>query len=118
MIPTNKAWKGDEKLWKVFWIYHVLVSVSAGVAFQFIGAAYYQLRGNESLDFDPAGLAIFIAGLIAASIWAVWCYVSLWRCALNTRWSGWGYIVRAYVVLQVVWVSLSIADGIAPLFLS
>ena len=104
----TEAWQGHEKIWKVFWIYHVLVSVSVGIA----------LESYLNAFLWKAGLAVSVAFLIAALVWVVWCYVSLWRCAFNSRWSGWGYIVRAYVVLNVVWLGLQAADFLVPIYLS
>ena len=109
LVMSQKAWQGGERLWKVFWVYYLLVAVLIGFG---SGLAVW-------LDFQFPGLASLAALFgVAVFIWVIWAYVSLWRCALNVQWLGWGYIVRAFVVAQVAWVCINIADTIVPIFLS
>ena len=98
MNQIKAAWKGDEKLWKVFWVFFLPVAIPLGIARFFAG--WYVIQ-YESLVF-------------AVLIWAVWVYVSLWRCAFNARWPGWGYIIRAFVILVIAWVGMNIADVVIP----
>ena len=102
MNQIKAAWKGDEKLWKVFWVFFLPVAIPLGIARGFAG---WFLIQYESLVF-------------AVLIWAVWVYVSLWRCAFNARWPGWGYIIRAFVILVIAWVGMNIADVVMPALLA
>jgi hypothetical protein len=82
------SWKGKERLWKVFWIYNWLFGTAVGIGVE---------AASKALPV-PAFLVVAVLVLI----WAVWVTVSLWRCAFNSSWRGWGYIVRAIVVLAVI----------------
>jgi len=89
------SWKGNERLWKVFWIYNWLVGTAVGIGVE---------AASNSL---PMSAFLVVAVLIL--IWAVWVTVSLWRCAFNASWRGWGYIVRAVVGLAVIATVLAAA---------
>jgi hypothetical protein len=92
-IPSNlisAAWKGDEKLWKVFWIYQWLFGIAFSVALDF------------SADF---GLLAELAVRVAEAVWVVWVVVAQWRCSFNARWRGWGYVVRVLLFFTTTgWV--------------
>lgn len=94
----GRAWRGEEKLWKVFWLYGVvggivlqtLITVLAGVG----------------------GMFLAIPGLILMLAFAVWNIVSVWRCAWNAKAKVWGYIVRVLCVLSgLSYVSTLLAVG-------
>jgi hypothetical protein len=70
------SWKGHERLWKVFWIYNWLCGTAVGIGVE---------AAAKVLPW-PALLVIAVFALI----WAVWVTVSLWRCAFNSSWRGWG----------------------------
>jgi hypothetical protein len=76
----HASWAGNEPLWRVFWLYYWLLGSFLG----FIAGIFAY--------FLPA------PALIALFPWSVWVLVSMWRCAFNTSWRGWGYIVRINVV--------------------
>ena len=80
------AWNGDEKLWKVFWIYQWLLGIALS-----IGLAL-------SADF---GLLAERVVLAVVAVWLVWVVVAQWRCSFNARWRGWGYVVRALLFITV-----------------
>lgn len=86
MSGIRSAWKGEEKLWKVFWLYNFLAGIFIGFV---LGAI-------------PDGTALFTVVAIAALAWVIWATVSIWRCAFNAGWKGWGYIVRVLVVLSLI----------------
>lgn len=82
------SWSGNERLWKVFWIYNWLFGTAIGI-------------GSEAAANVLPWPALLVIGLLTVA-WAIWITVSLWRCAFNASWRGWGYIVRAIVVVSVV----------------
>ena len=82
-----KSWGGQEKLWKVFWIYGVLFALPFVAAFLIAGKI--------------GTFLLVLVGLIYL-IYLVWVYVSMWKCSFNCGWRGWGYIVRVLVVLNVL----------------
>ena len=88
MDAIKASWNGNERLWKVFWIYNWLFGAAFDLAWQV-----------AEPRLPVAAQAVL--GLLAL-VWAVWVLVSLWRCAFNSSWRGWGYIVRGFVVVCVL----------------
>jgi len=82
-----RAWKGEEKLWKVFWFGGVIID--AGFT------SIKKILGHT--EFTDALFAI------SAGIYLVWLFVSEWRCAFNAKWNGWGYIMRGFIILMPLW---------------
>lgn len=92
-----KAWNGEERLWKVFWLYNILGMYLFARLSNFLlaigAAAEKNSHNNNEVFVLISSLAIF-----AYLIWAV---CSLWRCAFNVERKWWGYLGRAYVVCFV-----------------
>jgi hypothetical protein len=65
-----RYWRGDGPLWRLYWIYGVLVSTAGGT-----GIRIATLRGVNPLLV----LLLVILGLV----YTVWILVSTWRCAFN-----------------------------------
>jgi len=83
----KRAWRGEEKLWVVFWIYGTLLEIPV----VFIEAS----AEAPAKPWEFIGLSSF---LLIAGIWWV---VSLWRCAFNLEWPQfWGYIARVVVIFK------------------
>jgi hypothetical protein len=84
---VRSAWHGDTHLWKAFWLYFFMGLISgvliSGYVFGLVGLPYF---------------AVWI--VIAPAV--VWAAVSVWRCAFNSRWRGWGYIARAVLIMQLL----------------
>ena len=87
-------WRGKGPLWKVFWLYGVLVSV--GLAVLIATAAFQHWVALP-------GLIAMIVGLVIYTIWVV---VSIWRCADNIEGCPFGY-------KPALWSSLSRALTVA-----
>lgn len=81
-----RAWRGEQPLWKVFWIYGVAVS-SVLIAFYVI--AFYADR-----------IALRQVLLACFALYTAWILVSVWRCANNTREKLWSLLAR---LLTVAW---------------
>jgi hypothetical protein len=88
------CWRGGERLWKVFWLFGV-----AGAAA--VGYVVGQVEGvvRSSPMWIGVGLIFWGLAAVASVAYQVWAYVSIWRCAFNADWKGWGYIARAFAVL-------------------
>lgn len=84
----KRAWSGEERLWKVFWIY--------GFVFNLILAIIGVVIG---LFLGPVGTKAFSVITFA---YFVFIAVSEWRCAFNANWRGWGYVVRVLVILGAI----------------
>jgi len=96
----NKSINGEEKLWKVFWIYWWLGVVLISAASNYVDEYFHEFG-------DLYFIAIFIP-------WFFWANISLWQCAFNAVVKYWGYLVRIIVIWQIGAFSYSI---IGPLFL-
>lgn len=83
-----KAWKGKEPLWRVFWLYGVLISALVTAVFLWLVAT----------DAGSFGLRQLL--LIAFVPYTAWILVSIWRCALNVRNETYGHLARW---LTVAW---------------
>jgi len=81
-----RAWRGEQPLWKVFWIYGVGTS---GALIAFYVIAFYVDR-----------VALRQALLLCFALYTAWILVSVWRCANNTRERIWGLFAR---FLTVAW---------------
>jgi hypothetical protein len=89
-------WKGGEPLWAAFWIYGMFV----GVLFDTLltPSLRAQLAMHDGTFLSCWGImAMFAMGLI----YAVWNFVSVWRCAKNAS-KPWGTVARVFYVLLLV----------------
>ncbi len=80
------AWQGQTPLWKVFWLYNFLGSVIIGLILNVLIPSH--------------GARWFIGVLVGVPFYG-WSLVSLWRCAYNTKWVGWGHIARFLVLASL-----------------
>jgi hypothetical protein len=92
------AWQGRERLWKVFWLYNLLLGLGFSILTDYV----------VTLGIIPSLIAMVI--MLA---WATWITVALWRCAFNATWHAWGYIVRAIVVVSVAAAVMSLVALLA-----
>lgn len=89
----KRAWNGQEKLWKVYWLYGVLLGIVAQVIF--LGLEILSAIGGFYI------VACVLATLLLLA-YAVWSNVALWRCAWNAKATFWGYVVRILVVISAI----------------
>ena len=85
------AWRGEEPLWKVFWVYGVATSVTIAA---FWVVAIYDGR-----------MALRQVLLLCFAAYTAWILVSVWRCAGNTKETLWGTLAR---FLTVAWAANTI----------
>jgi hypothetical protein len=87
-----RTWKGEEKLWLVFWIYHFLIGTL--LSFNMEG-----MIASMSLWMSVFYMLVILA-------WAVFVMVGLWRCAFNAKRRIWGIFARAIVLFflaMLIW---------------
>jgi membrane-associated HD superfamily phosphohydrolase len=91
MSIIKKCWRGEEKLWKVFWLYWLLLSIVIILLIYAVAAfspsSIERLRG-VSLLFG----ILYMFGVL----------ISAWRCAWNCVWKGWGYFVRILAIPMAI----------------
>ena len=85
MCWVKKSWNGEERLWKVFWLYFFLFGAIYGVLTFIIGQFY-------CLPFIPVVFVLMLS---------LWSMVSIWRCAFNSRNRVWAYLARIWVCFLI-----------------
>lgn len=86
-----RAWRGEEPLWKVFWVYGVATSVTIVTVYV---VAFYDGR-----------MALRQVLLPCFAAYTAWILVSVWRCANNTNETLWSTLAR---FLTVAWAANTI----------
>ena len=86
-----RAWRGEEPLWKVFWVYGVATSVTIVTVYV---VAFYDGR-----------MALRQVLLPCFAAYTAWILVSVWRCASNTNEKLWSTLAR---FLTVAWAGNTI----------
>lgn len=89
-------WEGKEKLWKVFWIYNILL--------------LFVLSSLADLLIDASTVTLAWAVHAMFQLVTLFLALALWKCAFNTSWIGWAIIARGYVLLYFVLYILDIID--------
>jgi hypothetical protein len=84
-------WKGRASLASAYWLVGV-------IGFWVVYGALFLIAGNIRF-LMPVATVAFIAYLVFA-------WVSIWRCAWNSSWWGWGYVARAQVVVFALVVTV------------
>jgi phosphoglycerol transferase MdoB-like AlkP superfamily enzyme len=84
----KRAWLGEERLWKVWWLIGVPTELGCIAAL----AASYLLTGN---------LIVPIYGLIVAIPVVLASWRMEWVCAPNVNHRVWMYVVRSLIVLRI-----------------
>ncbi len=80
--------RGEERLWKPFWLGGLLgmpIGIISGI-FQVLGI-----------------IGIIISALLSI-VYIIWMGVSIWNCAYNVDWEWWGHLARAWVILLVMMI--------------
>ena len=80
LAPEMRAWRGEQPLWTVFWLYGV--AASCAIAALYFGA---MVSGRTALR---QLLLLVLAGYTG------WIVVSVWPCADNIREPLWGTLAR------------------------
>lgn len=84
--PEIAAWRGQQPLWKVFWVYGVSVSCA--------------LIAIYLLAFLSGQVALRQVFVFCFAPYTAWILVAIWRCAGNSRELYWGMVAR---FLTVAW---------------
>lgn len=95
----GRAWRGEERLWRVFWIYGVLFGIILNVINHIAGMFL--------------GASVAVPYLVIGVIHSIWLVVALWRCAFNAEWRIWGYVIRILNVMCLVFLILGFLMGLS-----
>lgn len=96
LLLPKLAWRGDLRLWQVFWIGKILIP---GLFFLIL-----QLIAN---GFDTNWPSM-IYGLLWP-FYLIFIFVAVWRCAPNTNHKIWMYLARAQIIAIILAVIVAIA---------
>lgn len=80
-----RSWRGHEPAYKVFWFYGVPINL----IFYVLGAIVGYMAAT-----NPQVVSLVLIAAPIYLVFIVWFCVSLWRCAFNVGWKGWGYLSR------------------------
>jgi hypothetical protein len=98
----TKVFKGQEKLWVVFWFYTVIGNILT----LFIGASPF-LLGLVSMPFILLTVAISV-------LYSLFSIYILWQNAFNTNWKILGFLTRAITVLYLLFVLSKLFVNVSP----
>jgi len=84
----RRYWRGEGRLWRVYWLYGVL------------GSVLLALIPGWMLQAGAVGSGWFQLVLIILAAYTVWIVVSVWRCAFNVENELYGHMARW---LTVAW---------------
>jgi hypothetical protein len=88
-FPSLRAyWNGKASLASAYWILGFLGNLVLTVIYKLIAV-------------QESSLLNAILLLISAT-YSVFTCISIWRCAWNTSWKGWGYIARAFIAIGAI----------------
>lgn len=93
---VKSGWRGEMRLWKIFWLYGLLLMFV-------IGGLWFAIMLSLNISYFWAYPFFLVYG--------VWHVVSLWRCAFNVDWTFFGYLARissAYSLYSLVSTLLAI----------
>ena len=116
MIKIIKSyWNGNQKLWKVFWIFNFLWPFLFSILLTFVLLAFMypailflmginEASGNVTHSYSISDLLLTLMGIVFIGIlaaYSVWALVSLWRSAFNVSKRIYGYLARLWVAFQI-----------------
>ena len=101
---VTSRWRGEGRLWLVFWIYGVLLSIIV------TGVFLAQLATEDPIP----GFKQFL--IVAFIPYTVWILVSIWRCAFNVENELYGYMARVLTIAWAINVTLLIISAELDLF--
>ena len=81
------AWQGYTPIWKVFWIYNILVALGMTIISMLLG------------DLSFFKYVVYVVLVLPSTVFVL---VAIWRCAFNTKYPPIGYLARGYVIFVAV----------------
>lgn len=93
-------WQGRAALASAYW----LLGVLGGLVVAFVGNIFVTFV-VAPLPGHLIRLFLVLVTLFLQLAYFTFVLVSVWRCAWNTSWKGWGYIARFVMVINVLIVA-------------
>jgi hypothetical protein len=90
----HRAFSGDERLWRVFWLLWIPFVVLVVVV------------RRTLIEIVPDGALhsswLFYLSALFFGICATWCLVALWKCSSNVQFRVFCWLGRLYVVIRFI----------------
>jgi hypothetical protein len=113
---AKRAWNGKEKLWIIFWVYFVAVTLLfyLNVIYKFVPIILNSsILGSPNDSLELCVKFIFISALTFSL--RMLQVILIWRCAFNCSWKIFGYIVRVLVSLLTVSIAYRVVGDVQAL---
>lgn len=85
----SRMWRGEEKLWKAFWLWPIVIGLILAVIVYGIGV--FTGKGYFGIIATPAYN-------VAMAVYWVWLTIAVWRCGKNSK-AIWRVLSRIVMVL-------------------
>jgi len=97
MSLIRESWRGERPLYEIFWI----VYFGGYMVFMLVFLVGFWLLPESFSDFILIPFLFFIA------VYTIWAFVSIWRCAKNSK-PVYQILARGWIVLSIVSVIIKI----------
>ncbi len=113
MSIIKRAWKGEAKLWHVFWgglLLQQILTVIAGfifglcVGFYASGAGWDKAQSRLIIDNALHSATSFVL----ISTFYVLMSICVWRCSWNASHKAWGYLARVAIIIITLLMMVNI----------
>ncbi|MBY0377193.1 MAG: hypothetical protein K2Q33_01350, partial [Gammaproteobacteria bacterium] len=101
-----RGWQGEEKLWKVYW----LISLPLSIISAYLNRGLLAARDVNSLQ-----MIFYFTFFFLSLIIFLWILRANWRCAYNSDNKIWGHIVRLLCILWLLMFAISVKTEIDSL---
>ena len=101
MTFLKRAWKGEAKLWQIFWAGLLLPQV-VGFLIGVITGFYIAGSGTDKSTAQSVvrGALTSLPWVIGMCVYYVLVSIMVWRCSFNVKSGrGWGYAARVVIIL-------------------
>jgi len=103
----QRAWRGQERLWKIYWGY------------LFLGSAILMIGSTIVVPFVATipflGRILATTPVLAIPVYWALVTVCMWRCAFNCGWRGWGIIAVGQMFLAWIGILLNVIAALLHL---
>ena len=92
----GQFWRGERRLWQAFW----LLWVAGSLLLAALAGLLALLAGMPAALAAEQRILLVMLKVVSFNPWYLYCWVAVWRCAVNCSSRGWTFIARLLVLLQ------------------
>ena len=109
MSFISRSWKGETKLWKIFWsgiLLPQIIGFLVGffVSLYVLGSGADKATANESMRNALTSLP----WMIGVCIYYILLCICVWRCSFNVKDRPWAYAARTVLIVFIVAMVMNI----------